>query len=66
MRRDSGEEPQISGTIRLMQRPLSMQCSKVEGGGELQSLSVARRKKRHGRGRKKGPLSLFIRQMDKR
>ena len=33
MRRDSGEELHVSGTIRLMQRPLSMQCSKVEGGG---------------------------------
>ena len=32
MRRDSGEEPQVSGTIRLMHRPLSMQYSKVEGG----------------------------------
>ena len=28
-------------------------------------MSVTRRKKRHGRGRKKGPLSLFIRQMNK-
>ena len=28
-------------------------------------MSVVRRKKRNGRGRKKGPLSLFIRRMDK-
>ena len=38
MRRDSGEEPQVSGTIRLMQRPLSMQCLKVEGGGGASEL----------------------------
>ena len=31
MRRDSGEELQVSGMIRLMQRPLLMKCSKVEG-----------------------------------
>ena len=38
MCRDSGEEPQVYGTIRLMQRPLSMQCLKVEGGGGASEL----------------------------
>ena len=38
MRRDSREEPQVSGTIRLTQRPLSMRCSKVEGGGGASEL----------------------------
>ena len=38
MRRHSGKELQVSGTIRLMQRPLSKQCSKVEGGGGASEL----------------------------
>ena len=38
MYRDSGEEPEVSGTVRLMQRPLMMQRSMVEGGGGASEL----------------------------
>ena len=52
MRRDSGEEPQVSGTIRLMQRPLSMQCSKVEGGGRASELERRQEEEEARKGKK--------------
>ena len=52
MRRDSGEEPQVSGTIRLMQRPLSMQCSKVEGGGGASELERREEEEEARKGKK--------------
>ena len=35
---DSGRTSKVSGTTRLMQRPLLMQRSKVEGGGGASEL----------------------------
>mgnify|MGYP005843319307 FL=1 len=52
MRRDSGEEPHVSGTIRLMQRPLSMQCSKVEGGGGASELERREEEEEARKGKK--------------
>ena len=52
MCRDSGEEPQVSGTIRLMQRPLSMQCSKVEGGGGASELERREEEEEAQKGKK--------------
>jgi len=65
MCRDSGEEPQVSGTIRLMQRPLTMQCLMVEGSGGASELERHEEEEEARKGKKKGPPSLFIRQMDK-
>ena len=52
MRRDSGEEPQVSGMIRLMQRPLTMQCSKVEGGGGASELERREQEEEARKGKK--------------
>ena len=65
MRRDSGEEPQFSGMIKLMQRPLLMQCSKVEGGGGASELERREEEEEARKGDKERTPSLFIRQMDK-
>ena len=52
MRRDSGEEPQVSGTIRLMQRPFLTQCSKVEGGGGASELERHQEEEEARKGKK--------------
>ena len=52
MRRVSGEEPQVSGTIRLMQLPLSTQCSKVEGGGGASELERHEQEEEARKGKK--------------
>ena len=51
---DSGGTPKVSGTTRLMQRPLLMQRSKVEGGGGASGLERREDEeeaKRHVRGK---------------
>ena len=52
MRRHSGKELQVSGTIRLMQRPLSMQCLKVEVGGGASELECCEEEEEARKGEK--------------
>ena len=53
---DSGGIPKISGTTRLMQRPLLTQRSKVEGGGGASELGRREEEEEVRKGKKrKGP-----------
>ena len=59
----SGGSPLFSGTIRLMQRPLSKQRRRTTVAAELEGRSArGRRRREDARGGKwKDPLALFIR-----
>ena len=57
--------PQFSGTFRSMQRPGMMQCLKVEGGGGALGLERREEEEEARKGKRKRPLVLFIRQIDK-
>ena len=52
MHKNSEEEPQVSGTIRLMQWPLSTQCLKVEGGGGASELERQEEEEEARKGKK--------------
>ena len=53
---DSGGTLKVSGTTRLMQRPLLMQRSKVEDGGRASGLGRHEEEEEEWKGRKrKGP-----------
>ena len=56
---------QFSGTIRLMQRPVTMQSLKVEGGGGAVGLGSREEEEESRKGKEKDLPVLFIRRMDK-
>ena len=56
---DRGGMPKVSSTTRLMQRPLVMQRSKVEGGGASE-LRLREEEEEGRKGKKrKGPGSIY-------
>ena len=60
MRRVRGEGPQVSSMIRFMQRPLSKQCSKVEGGGGASELERRKEEEEGTKGEERKGPSGFI------
>ena len=62
MHRDSGEEPQASGTVRLMQRPLMMQHSMVEGSGGASELECREEEEGTEGEERKGPSGFICKE----
>ena len=62
---NSGGARMDSGQFRLMQRLELMQCLKVDGGSGAVGLDHWEEEDEVWKGKSEGPLSLFIRRMDK-